>query len=194
MRRTRQSNVANLLEAQWVRGKAFPRGNQRTPWKKAPNDCDHPPSAIQKGGNAVDVLRTMRDLAGIGGSALPLAMAARDSKTTLSNRTVRSRQQGSDRSRSNALFCPHGHGSMMMQATPQQESLLGMLDVHYNIGTQPGRVRRSLGPGGASRVSTRSWFPLGRTRPRSFESAGTAEISWTKRHASSWSITLYGTP
>ena len=47
-----KSNVANLVEAQWVRGKAFPRGNRGTPWKKAPNDCDHPPSAIQKGGNA----------------------------------------------------------------------------------------------------------------------------------------------
>ena len=49
----KKSNVANLLEGQWVRGKALPRGNRGTPWKKAPNDCDHPPNAIQKGGNAV---------------------------------------------------------------------------------------------------------------------------------------------
>ena len=37
----KKSNVANLLDAQWVRGKALPRGNRVTPWNKAPNtDCD----------------------------------------------------------------------------------------------------------------------------------------------------------
>ena len=46
----KKSNVANLLEGQWVRGKALPRGNRGTPWKKAPNDYDHPPTAVQKGG------------------------------------------------------------------------------------------------------------------------------------------------
>ena len=49
----KKSNAANFLEAQWMRGKVLPRGNRGTPWKKAPNDCDHPPTAIQKGGNAV---------------------------------------------------------------------------------------------------------------------------------------------
>ena len=29
----KKSNVANFLEAQWVRGKALPRGNRRTLWK-----------------------------------------------------------------------------------------------------------------------------------------------------------------
>ena len=48
----KKSNVANLLQAQWVRGKALPRGNWGTPWKKAPNDCDNPPNAVQNGGNA----------------------------------------------------------------------------------------------------------------------------------------------
>ena len=47
----KKSNVANFLEVQWVRGKTLPRVNWGTPWKKAPNDCDHPPTAIQKGGN-----------------------------------------------------------------------------------------------------------------------------------------------
>ena len=47
-----KSNVANLLEAQGVRGKALPRSNRGTPWKKALAECDHPPNAIQKGGNA----------------------------------------------------------------------------------------------------------------------------------------------
>ena len=32
----KKCNVANILE---VRGKALPRGNRGTPWKKAPNDC-----------------------------------------------------------------------------------------------------------------------------------------------------------
>ena len=47
--KNKKSNVANLLEAQWVRGKALPSGNRGTPWKKAPKNCDHPPTAIQKG-------------------------------------------------------------------------------------------------------------------------------------------------
>ena len=49
----KKSNVANLLQAQWVRGKALPRGNWGTPSKKAPNDCDHPPNAVQNGGNTM---------------------------------------------------------------------------------------------------------------------------------------------
>ena len=35
----------------------------------------------------------------------------------------------------------------------------------YNIRKQPGWVRRSASGLGASRVSTRTWFSLGRTRP-----------------------------
>ena len=66
--KNKKSYVANLLEAQWVRGKALPRGNRVTPWKKAPNDCDHPPSAIQKGGNAVMYTGDAR-FVGNGGSA-----------------------------------------------------------------------------------------------------------------------------
>ena len=60
-------------------------------------------SAIQKGGNAAMYYERC-EICGNRWQRIPLAMAARDSKTTLSNRTVRSRQQGSDRSRSNALF------------------------------------------------------------------------------------------
>ena len=37
----KKSNVANLLEAQWMRGKALPRGNWRIPWKKAPTAIIH---------------------------------------------------------------------------------------------------------------------------------------------------------
>ena len=32
---------------------SFSERQPGNPWKKAPNDCDHPPTAIQKGGNAV---------------------------------------------------------------------------------------------------------------------------------------------
>ena len=79
-----KSNVANLLEAQWVRGKAFPRGNRRTPWKKAPNDCDHPPSAIQKGGNAAMYYERC-EICGIRWQRIPLTMAARDSTGSQTN-------------------------------------------------------------------------------------------------------------
>ena len=42
--KNQKSNVANFLEVQWMCGKAPPRRHRGTPWKKAPNDCDHPPS------------------------------------------------------------------------------------------------------------------------------------------------------
>ena len=51
--KNKKSNEANILEAQWVRGKALPRGNRGTPWKKDPNDCDHPPNALLQKVNAV---------------------------------------------------------------------------------------------------------------------------------------------
>ena len=83
----KKSNVANHLEAQWVRGKALPRGSRGTPWKKAPNDCDHPPNAIQKGGNAVMYYERC-EMCGNRWQRIPLTMAARDPETKLNNRTV----------------------------------------------------------------------------------------------------------
>ena len=83
----KKSNVANFLEAQWVRGKALPRGNRRTPCKKAPNDCDHPPNAIQKGGNAVMYYERC-EMCGNRWQRIPLTMVARDPETKLNNRTV----------------------------------------------------------------------------------------------------------
>ena len=73
----KKSNVANLLDAQWVRGKALPRGNRGTPWKKAPNDCDHPPTAIQKGGNAVMYCERC-EMCRNRWQRIPLTMVARD--------------------------------------------------------------------------------------------------------------------
>ena len=147
--KNKKSNVANLLEAQWERGKALPRGNRGTPWKKAPK-CDHPPTAIQKaeGRQRGDVQRTMRDVWNPW-QRIPLTMVARDPETKLNNRTVLASHR-EDQSRSNAPFVDDaGHAAA--------EPPLGMLDVQYNLRTQPGRVRCSTcRPGGASRVPTRT--------------------------------------
>ena len=83
--KSKKGNVANLTEVQCVRGKAVPRGNRGTPWKKAPNG--HPPSAIQKGGNAAMYYEGC-ELCGNRWQHIPLTMTARDSKTTKNNRTV----------------------------------------------------------------------------------------------------------
>ena len=99
----KKSNVANLVEAWWVRGKALPRGNRGTPWKKTPNDCDHPPAAIQKGGNAAMYYERC-EICGNRWQHVPLTMVAQDPRPVEIERP----------------FCPHGHGSMIMQATPQQ--------------------------------------------------------------------------
>ena len=51
--RNNRSLVANLPDDKWVRSKDVPRGTRLTPWDKLPNDCNNPPCATQKGGNAV---------------------------------------------------------------------------------------------------------------------------------------------
>ena len=133
----KKSNVPNFLEAQWVRGKALPRDNRGTPWKKAPNDCDHPPNAIQKGGQRCDVLRTMRALRESVGGRIPLTMVARDPETKL-NCVYR---EATGRNRTPLLPArTREHDDAGHAAT---EPLLGMLDVQYNLRTQPGRVRCS---------------------------------------------------
>ena len=50
---------------------------------------------------------------------IPLTMAARNPERKLNNRTVRA-STGKRPVEIERSFCPHGHGSMMMQATPQQ--------------------------------------------------------------------------
>ena len=58
----KKSNVVNLVEAQWVCGKALPRGNGWNPVEegaerlRSSTDCD--PEGRQK----CDVLQTMRDV------------------------------------------------------------------------------------------------------------------------------------
>ena len=85
------------------------------PW---PNDCDHPPTAIQKGGNAVMYYERC-EICGNRWQRIPLTMVARDPETKLNNRTVLA-STGKRQVENERAFCPHGHGSMMMQATPQQ--------------------------------------------------------------------------
>ena len=51
--------------------------------------------------------------------SIPSTMVARDSRTTLDNRTVLS-STGKRPAEIERPFCPGGHGSMMMQVTPQQ--------------------------------------------------------------------------
>ena len=55
--------------------------------KKAPNDCDHPQSAIQKGGNAVMYFERC-EMCGNRWQRIPLTMVARDPETKLNNGTV----------------------------------------------------------------------------------------------------------
>ena len=112
----KKSNVANFLEAQWVRGKALPRGNRVTPWKNAPNDCDHPPNAIQKGGS--DVLRTMRDVWEAVAAHSPDhgSTGSRDEAEQSHSARVHREATGRDRT----LFL----------SSRTREPLLGMLDVH----------------------------------------------------------------
>ena len=90
----------------------------RTSWKKTPNDWYHPPSAIQMGGNAAMYYERC-EICGNRWQRVPLTMVARDPETTLNNRTVLA-STGKRPVEIERPFCPHGHGSMTMQATPQQ--------------------------------------------------------------------------
>ena len=81
--------------------------------RTAPNDCDHPPTAI------CDVLRTMRDVSELVAATSPDYCGTGSRETKLNNRTVLA-STGKRPVEIERSFCPHGHGSMMMQATPQQ--------------------------------------------------------------------------
>ena len=111
----KKSNVANLLQAQWVRGKALPRGNA--------------------------VMYDERcEICGNRWQRIPMTMVARESKTTLNNRTALA-STGKGLVEIERPFCPNGHGSMM-QSTPRQSLYLGMLDVQCDIRTQPGEPQK----------------------------------------------------
>ena len=78
----------------------------------------HPPTAIQKGGNAVKYYERCK-MRGNRWQRIPLTMVERDPETKLNNRTVLA-STGKRPFEIERPFCPHGHGSMMMQASPQQ--------------------------------------------------------------------------
>ena len=128
--KNKKSNVANLLEAQWVRGKALPRGNQGTPWNKAPNDHDHPPEKRQR----CDVLRTMRDV-----WESVAAHSPEQGSTRSRDEAEQSHATGRDRTPLLSTRTREHDDAGHAAAEPP----LGMLDVQYNLRTQPGRVRCS---------------------------------------------------
>ena len=131
---------------------------------RSSTDCD------PEGRQRCDVLRTMRK-SGIGGSAFPGGTGSRDDADQSHSACVHREATGRDRT---PLLSPRtrehddaGHAAA--------EPPLGMLDVQYNFRTKPGRVRCSTCGRGASRVSTRTWFPLETTRHRASKSAGASE-------------------
>ena len=88
------------------------------PRKKAPNDCDHPPTAIQKGGNAAMYYERC-EMCGNRWQRIPLTIVERDPQTKLNNRTV----LVSTGKRPVEIELPFVHtdaGALMVQATPQQ--------------------------------------------------------------------------
>ena len=92
-----------------------------------------------------------------------LTMVARDPETTLNNRTVLA-STGKRPVEIERPFCPHGHGSMMMQATLQQCLSWECSTCSTTSGFSLDGCGVSLWTRGASRVPTRTWFPLGTTR------------------------------
>ena len=71
-------------------------------------------------------------------------MVARDPEMTLNNRTVLA-PTGKRPVEIERPFCPQWTREHDDAGHAAAEPLLGMLDVQYNLRTQPGRVRRPLG-------------------------------------------------
>ena len=81
-------------------------------------DCDHPPTVTQRRSNTVTCYERC-EMCGNRWWRIPQTMVARNPETTLNNRTVLA-STGKRPVEIERTFCPHGHGSMMMQATLQQ--------------------------------------------------------------------------
>ena len=129
--KNKKSNVANFLEVQWVRGKTYserqPRNTVEEGAERLRSSTDRDPEGRQRR----DVLRTMRDVWEVGGSAIPLAAVARDPEVIPNNRTALAsagkRLVEIERPFVSAWKQEHddaGHTAA--------ESLLGMLDVQDN--------------------------------------------------------------
>ena len=110
-----------------MRGKALPRGNQGTPWKKAPNDCDAP--------------RTMRDVWETVAAHSPDhgSTGSRDEAEQSHSARVHREATGRDRTPLLSTRTREHDDAGHAAAEPP----LGMLDVQYNLRTQSGRVRCS---------------------------------------------------
>ena len=134
-----------------------------TPWKKAPNDCDHPPTAIQKGGNAALYYEGC-EMCGNRWQRIPLIMMARDPETTLA-----------EQSHSACVHREATGRSMMMQTTPQQSLHLECSTCSATSGLSLDGCDVRLVDRGTWRVPTRTWFLLGTTRHRASKSAEAAE-------------------
>ena len=115
--KNKKSNVVNILEASGCGAKRYREASGNSV-EKEPNDCDHPPNAIQKGGKAVMYCERC-EMCGNRWQRIPLTTVARDPETKLNNRTVLA-STGKRPVEIEHPSCPHGHRSMMMQATPQQ--------------------------------------------------------------------------
>ena len=127
-------------------------------------DCD------AEGRQRCDVLR----MCGNRWQRIPLTMVEWDPETKLNNRTVLAfgGKRPVDIERPFVSTRTREHDDAGHAAA---ESLLGMLDVQYHLRTQPGRVQCSICRRGASRVATRTWFPLRTTRHRASKNEGAAE-------------------
>ena len=118
-------NVANLLEAQWVRGKALPRGNRGNPVEEGAERLRPSTECCSERRQRCDVLRTMRDVresvaapspdhgsAGSTDEAWTLAQCSRPQGSALLSTRTREHDDA-------------GHAAA--------EPLLGMLDVQYHL-------------------------------------------------------------
>ena len=145
-RRTRRAMLRTFWRLSGCAAKPYREANWGTPWKKAPNDCDHPPTAIQKGGNAAMYLRTMRDVWESVAAHSPDhgGTGSRDEAEQSHSACVHRAATGRDLTPLLSTR-PLEHDDAGHAAA---EPLLGMLNVQYNLRIQPGRVRcKTCGPG-----------------------------------------------
>ena len=118
--KNKKSNVANLMEAQWVRGKALLRGNRAISVEEGAERLRPSTSSMLFRKEATLCMYHERcEMCGNRWQRIPLTMVARDPETTLNNRTALA-STGKRPVEIERPFCPHEHGSMLLKDTPQQ--------------------------------------------------------------------------
>ena len=132
----KKSNVANLLEAQWVRGKDLPRGNLGNSVEEGTERLRSSTKCNPEGRQPGDVQRTMRALREqVAAHCLVHGGAGFEDDAKQSHCALVHRETtGRDR-------------TSLASTRATAESPLGMLDVQYNIRAQPGVQRAPSGPG-----------------------------------------------